>query len=1118
MRHAPHLILLLLAGALGGARGATESMFDEGWKFYRGDSPQVSSETCGAGEFPIDLGQTQCMGLKLVQAASTADACQQACCAADPYCETWQFCPAGSACARPGVGADSCWVGSRSNCHNTTDGWVSRARAARPVEPSRCAWDFCKLEYDDASWRGVETPHDWSAEDLPPRAQDESTPVVEVRNGTWLFARGDNASWSDPALPDADWARVQVPHDWRDPAATNFSSDHTYGWYRRHFKGGATAAQLNASVVYLSLGTVASGDETYLNGVRIGGVGAMKGDADCHDYLFFRFYEIPKGLLKPDGDNVIAVRVYSGGDGSKPGGLFDSGEPDERVGMFDPGAAPGEHSTGYTVGGTGWYRKAFTMPSLDMAFSGGGGTARIVFDGVYMNSDVWLNGKHLGTHPYGYTTFSFDITPYLLMGDGAKNILAVRVRTAGRNSRWYPGSGIFRHVRVLTAPRLAVAYQGLSVVPTQAKIDLSAKTAEIDVTVAVRNADPKAELTARVEVALQEDPNVAHRYSSRLALVQAAGRAMAPSQTTTVRVPAGSSANVSFSFKATGVKFWSPDAPFLYRADATVTVDEGDDEDADTVSARFGVRTVKFSPDGGFELNGKQLALYGGCVHHDNGPLGTRTIARAEWRRVALLKENGYNAIRTSHNPVSPAFVEACDRLGMLLMEEAFDCWDEGKNPDDYNLWFTDWWRRDMSSMVLRDRNSPSIVMWSIGNEIPGRFTQHGYQLSAELSAFVRELDPPAGWGRGITSAYPGVSDAADQYFAPLDVAGYNYSPQRYQQDHDRVPSRVMVATESFPIQSFDYWAGVWNNSWVIGDFIWTAIDYIGESAIGSNGVYPPDIQSCGGSCEIPWSYHISFCGDLDIVGLKKPQAYYRNVLWGVSKLELAVHAPIPHGQQEVVATWGWPDERQSWTWGGTSSNALLEARGQPLNVNVYSRFPSVELLLNGKSVGGGRKSVSYATQYTAAFEGVPYEAGTLVAVGFDENGKAVANRTLRSAGPPAALRASADTKQVNAGDRDDLVYVVVEVTDSAGIMNPLGSFDVAFSLQGDGAEIAAVGSGDPTDTGSFFAKQRRTYRGRCVAILRPTTRRTVAGKEASVVLTATAPNLKSASVKIDLV
>ena len=569
--------------------------------------------------------------------------------------------------------------------------------------------------------------------------------------------------------------------------------------------------------------------------------------------------------------------------------------------------------------------------------------------------------------------------------------------------------------------------------------------------------------------------------------------------TTSVTVAAGESVNVTQKFSLTGVNMWSIDAPHLYTASVSVT-SQGT---MDGTNVSFGVRTVSFDSTHGLLLNGKSVKLKGGCVHHDNGPLGAKTIDRSEERRVEVLKANGYNAIRTSHNPVSPAFVDACNRLGVVLMEEAFDCWEQGKNSDDYHLYFDDWWQRDIKSMVMRDRNAPSIIMWSIGNEIPMRQSPRGIQFSKELADWVRDLDPTAGHGRAVTSAYPGVhlDNVTDAFFAPLDVAGYNYGWTHYEPSHVRTPDRVIAGTESFPMQSYDTWKGVTDNSFVIGDFIWTAIDYIGESAIGGNGYNTPDLAACGGYCPQGFGWHISFCGDIDVVGLRKPQSYYRTVMWEVSNLELAVHEPVPAGSHEVVASWGWPDERQSWTW-------PVKA-GTSFSINVYSRHPTVGLLLNGKPVGPPQNT----SRYTATFAGVPYTTGTLTAVGYDANGKVAETKELATAGAPAALKLTPDRTKLRA-DRGDLSYVTVEVVDANGNLVPDAAFLVKFTSTGTG-ELAAVGSGDPADIGSFYQGTRTTYQGRAMAILRPGTASVLPTAGGSITLTATAAGLKPATATV---
>jgi len=944
---------------------------------------------------------------------------------------------------------------------------------ASKVSDTACAEPFCHSTYDDATWRPVELPHDWSSEDLPSRTEDAEAPVLVVRNGTWLFSPGDVAQWALPNVSDSNWTSVMVPSDWRDPPL-NYTAQNAYGWYRRHIS--VTQAQVVAAAagrLTLALGTVAAADETFVNGVKIGGTGHF-GKPGCTDYLTTRAYTVPSGILLSGGDNVVAVRVFSqgglGGPGKGfPGGLVDTQNPDKRDGPFDAAGSPGGKQTGYTIGGVGWYRKEFTLSDADA-----GKVVALRFDGVYMNSDVWCNGVHLGNRPYGYTTFQYDLTPHLAP-TGQRNVIAVRAANTGKNSRWYSGSGIYRHVWLTVTPLVHVDLWGVSVVTT----NVSTHSAKGVVVTTLRN-DGTATAQATVSLRMRGPGGMA---ATEVVVAK-------------VSVPGRGSVNVSQSSIISSPQLWSPSTPRLYVAEVMVESAGG----ADTVSETFGVRTFSFSADHGFVLNGVPLKLQGGCVHNDNGPLGSRTIDRAEERRVENLKAVGYNAIRTSHNPVSPAFIDACDRLGVLVMEEAFDCWNEGKNDDDYHLYFNEWWQRDIASMVLRDRNRPSIIMWSIGNEIPGRTSPTGLAIEKNLSDWVRVLDPT----RAVTSAFPGVNDDADKFFTRLDVAGYNYGYSKYVSDHKRVPSRVMAGTESFPLSSFQNWDAIWDNPWVIGDFIWTAIDYHGESSIGATGAGTnPDLEACGGYCPEGWSYHISFCGDLDIVGHQKPQSFYRTVLWGASSIEIAVGTPAPVGHSQVIASWGWQDERQSWTWPGSE--------GQGLSVRVYSRHPAVQLLLNGKPVLTAPTNVSRETEFTATFI-VPYVAGTLTAVGYDDAGRLATNVSLRTSGKPAALRLSADRPLINA-DRNDLSYVTVEVVDAQGELVPDATMRVNFQVSGVG-ELAAVGSGDPRDTSSFSVPRRTTWRGRCVAILRPGTDN-VAPAGGSISLTATASGLTSATMKV---
>ncbi|MEO7715781.1 MAG: glycoside hydrolase family 2 TIM barrel-domain containing protein [Capsulimonas sp.] len=893
--------------------------------------------------------------------------------------------------------------------------------------------------FNDASWRTVALPHDWSIEDLPHSAQNE--PAISVTKGTWRYSKGDDASWKNANFDDGGWTSLQLP-------ALNMTEQNTFGWFRRTVD--VPAAQQGKDFL-LTLGQIDDSDETFFNGVKIGGTGPIAGVAGQVEgnYQTSRIYKVPASLVKDK--NILAVRVFNG---INSGGIYNTFDGPPPSGPWDYTQSAGEASTGYAVGGTGWYRKHFTVGKADA-----GKQISVQFDGVYMNADVSINGKLLGTHPYGYTSFSYDLTPYL-NPNGAENVLAVRVRNTGANSRWYSGSGIYRHVWLNVVNSLHVAQWGVSVTtPTITKT-----SAQVQVVTDVQNDGPT-----------DQHPLIVTR------LVNAAGKVVGTAKKVVV-LDAGKHAMVTQTITLPTPKLWTLDKPNLYHAEVAVVVGS---KAIDQTSVPFGVRTIHFDSKTGFTLNGVSIKLRGGCVHHDNGPLGAATIDRAEERRIELLKANGYNAVRTSHNPPSPAFLDACDRLGVLVMDEAFDCWAIGKNADDYHLYFNDWWKRDLDSMVLRDRNHPSIILWSVGNEIPGKDVSVAKFLAEE----VRSLDPT----RPVTSAYDGVNDSADDYFAALDVAGYNYGPQRYAVDHQRHPDRVIVATESYPKDAALYWKGVTDNSWVIGDFVWTAFDYYGESGIGHTS-----LSGESNAFNKPWPWHNAWCGDLDICGFKKPQSYFRDVLWGRSKLEMAVHRPLPAGKTENISGWGWTDEARSWTWPGQE--------GKTMRVAVYTTCPQVRLMLNGKAINAQPEKGSDGLTLTYD---VPYAAGELRAVGL-QNGKEIANVILRSAGAPKRLRLTADRSRIRA-DRNDLSYVTVEVLDANGVLVPNSAPTIHFKATGQG-EFAAAANADPTDLSSLQMPEHQPYEGRCLAILRPR------GKPGAIHLRAEIDGLEAASVTVQTI
>jgi beta-galactosidase len=653
---------------------------------------------------------------------------------------------------------------------------------------------------------------------------------------------------------------------------------------------------------------------------------------------------------------------------------------------------------------------------------------------------------------------------------GKENVLAVRVRNDGKNSRWYSGSGIYRHTWLTVTEQISVPTWGVFVTTPE----VSKENAVIKIATEVGNGTG-----ADADVVVR-----AHVLNSK-------GKAVQTTESK-LHLPAHATLPVEQTVEVRSPKLWSPDSPDLYLAKVEIVVAR---KTVDEMSTPFGIRKVEVDAEHGFRLNGEMLKLKGGCVHHDDGPLGSAVIDRAEVRRVELLKANGYNAIRTSHNPPSPAFLEACDRLGMLVVDEAFDCWERAKNPQDYHLYFKEWSDRDIASMVRRDRNHPSVVIWSIGNEIPEQFSTNAVAIQKRLRESVLSHDPTRPITQAVCNDWGNVTRNWDTLSAPafsyLDVGGYNYLPNRYEFDHARHPERVIMGTESYPKDFFDYWTLVEKHPYVIGDFTWTAMDYLGESGIGHSVL----TSSGRDPFFMPWPWFNAWCGDIDICGFKKPQSFYRDVVWRRSQIEMMVHAPIPEGLRERVSGWGWPDETQSWNWAGQE--------GKPLQVAVYSRCDSVRLELNGKVIG--EKPVSAATKLTAKFD-VLYQAGELRAIGLT-GGKQVASTVLRTAGEPKEIRLTADRSKIRA-DRNDLSYVTVEVVDEKGNPVPNAAIPIRFTITGAG-ELAATGSSSPNDPASFTAPFRTTYQGRCLAILRPK------GGAGKITLKAQADGLKAETIVV---
>jgi len=719
---------------------------------------------------------------------------------------------------------------------------------------------------------------------------------------------------------------------------------------------------------------------------------------------------------------------------------------------------------GFYPMGKGWYRKTFLVPN-----EWHGNKVSIYFEGVYMNAEVFVNGESVGMQPYGYTSFEYDLSPYLKFGE--KNTIAVKVdNSQQKNCRWYSGSGIYRNVWLNVKCALHVKNWGVAATTLEVKNN----KAKIQVKTTVINESAISQNFV-VSTAIEFGKNkITALSSSKIALE--------PNE----------EKEITQIFTVDDPKLWSLEKRNIYSVKSSVIAAS---KVVDVAKIDFGIRTIAFSAENGFVLNGKKIKLNGGCVHHDNGALGAAAYDRAEERKVELLKAAGFNALRTSHNPPSEAFLNACDRLGMLVIDESFDGWREQKNTYDYASIFDKWWKHDVESMVLRDRNHPSIIMWSTGNEIIERTKPEAVETAKMLANAVRNIDP----SRPVTSAMTTWNqgwDIFDPLMAAHDVAGYNYQLHYAESDHKRVPSRIIVQTESYPKDAFANWDLVQKHNYIIGDFVWTAMDYLGESGIGRS-IYPgdPEGEHWTGNLH-PW--HGAYCGDVDLIGWRKPISHYRSMLYNDNeKIYMAVREPNPASGLIKLTSWAvWPTW-ESWTW--------PNQEGKNLEVEVYSKYPKVRLYLNGKSLG--EKETGKAQEFKATFV-VPYEKGELKAVGIVNN-KETESVILRTAGQAAKIKLTADRKTIKADDQD-LVYVNVEITDEKGILEPNAQNELTFKVSGAGT-IVGVDNANMKDEDLYIADTRKAWNGRALIIIK-------SNKEGLINLEVSSPGLNKNTIQIQAI
>ena len=713
--------------------------------------------------------------------------------------------------------------------------------------------------------------------------------------------------------------------------------------------------------------------------------------------------------------------------------------PDGRP-PFNPNMIAGQDS-GYLSGGVGWYRR-----HLDLTADEAAKVVRLNFEAIYMDADVWVNGLQLTRHHYGYTAFSVDLTGKVHAGD---NVIAVRADHPDPSSRWYAGSGIIRPVMLEILDRVHLDPDSILVSTPVATPDRGV----VSVKSAISNRSARTQTVELVSRVISGDGTVIAGVRQSLS------------------IGAGARGDAAQTLELSHPLLWSPDSPNLYtlvqqvRAGGLIL---------DERRTRFGLRTVTIDARNGLRINGKPVKMRGGDIHHDNYMLGAAGAPDADRRKVELMKAAGYNAIRNAHNPASQATLDAADELGMLVIDEAFDSWNKSKRDHDYAQFFAGDWEKDLDSLVISGRNHPSVVLWSIGNEIPETGTPLGVATAKRLAARVHALDPT----RQVTQAINSDPPKSTAQAAVLDVPAFNYHAELFSKDHEKLPDKPMFTAESLPKDAFAYWREVETKPWVIGDFVWTAVDYLGESGIGWMG-YSEDWQKLG-----PYPWHLAYCGEIDATGRKRPAAYYREVLWNTGIDPISAFVRQPAGTEDLPdrhlyqvdpyhLDWALDDVHPSWTWPGQE--------GKPLEVVVYSEFPQVELFLNGKSLG--RRAVGLETQYSASFK-VPYAPGQITAVGY-RNGREAGRWSLQTAGAPVSAKVSVDRSRLRANG-EDLAYVTVELVDAKGAPVYLQGSDrnVRATVSGAGM-LAGIGNGNPRDASSFQSGERKTFHGRLVAAVR---------------------------------
>ncbi len=736
--------------------------------------------------------------------------------------------------------------------------------------------------------------------------------------------------------------------------------------------------------------------------------------------------------------------------------------------------------------GVGWYRKRFTLPATDKNKQ-----LYLDIDGAMSYASVWLNGRLVGGWPYGYSSFRLDLTPY--MRPGAENVLAIRLDNPNDSSRWYPGGGIYRNVWLVKTAPLHVAHWGTYV--TTPKVSESSATVRVRTTLS--NDTPRPASVRLVST-----------------LLDAQNKAVAELSQSGITIGPNQSQTVEGEITVPSPRLWSLNSPYRYRVVSRVL---RGNTTQDRYETPFGIRTIAFDKVRGFLLNGERVPLQGVCNHHDLGALGAAINTRALERQIEILKEMGCNAIRTSHNPPAPELLDLCDRMGMLVMDELADVWKAGKKPNGYQNLFDDWSEPDLRALVRRDRNHPSVVLWSTGNEIREQGSPEGADVSRRLTAIVREEDPT----RLVTLGANNIRAGYNGFQNTVDVFGYNYKPGEYAKFRAANPDIPLIGSETastvssrgeyffpvtndksggkadFQVSSYDLYAPDWamppdtefkgqdENPGVAGEFVWTGFDYLGEptpyNSDSSNllNFFDPAEKARAerelkelGKIRVP--SRSSYFGIVDLAGFKKDRFYLYQARW---RPDFPMAHLLPH--------WNWPDRI-----------------GQVTPVHVYTSGDEAELFVNGKSQGRKQKG---RVEYRLRWDDVVYQPGEVRVVAY-KNGRPWAEDVMKTTGPAAGLGLKADRTRLRA-DGTDLAFVTVSVVDKNGLMVPRADNRVHFAIQGPG-EIVATDNGVATSHEPFQSTERAAYNGLALVIVR-----TRKGETGTISLKATSRDLTSAEI-----